>query len=159
MKKIKSIMRNIVFTLMFCIVLLLLGCSEHNKSSTNFKAEMEILEDYDDTDPFIDERLFYVTDNAESLKLDVSFQIESESSVLEILDNETDEVLWRAELQENENDKVIVPLKSLKKDKEYVIKFTGTKIEYVKIIISSNNKLIKERVKPEAKKKLVSIMS
>ncbi len=153
MKKIKGIMRNTVLTLMFCIVLLLLGCSEHNKSSTNFKTEMEILEDYDDTDPFIDERLFYVTDNTESLKLDISFQIESESSVLEILDNETNEVLWRTELQENENDKVIVPLKSLKKDEEYVIKFTGTKIEYVKIIISSNDKLIKERVKPEAKKK------
>lgn len=146
-------MRNIVFTVMFCIVLLLLGCSDHNNTSASFKTEMEIVEDYDDTDPFIDERLFYVTDNIESLKLDISFQIESENSILEVLDNETDEVLWRAELQDNENDKIIVPLKSLKKNKEYVIKFTGTKIKHVKIIISSDNKLIKEKAKPEANNK------
>ena len=153
MKKMKGIMRNRVFTLLFCIVLLLSGCSKHNKTSTNYKTEMEILEDYDDTDPFIDERLFYVTDNTDILKLDISFQIEGESSVLEILDNETAAVLWREELQQNETDKVIVSLKSLKKDKEYIIKFTGTKIEFAKIIISSDNKLIKERVKPEAKNK------
>ena len=41
-----------------------------------------------------------------------------------------------------------VSLDSVEKEKEYVVQFTGTKINYARIIVTSENDLVKERERP-----------
>lgn len=151
-KKIVSTRGNIIkifFVLLLCSLLLLLWVRAKSHTTIKFKTKMELTQDYDDSDPFIDERLFYLTDSIDSLTLDISLQLEGESGVLEIEDNKTKQVLWKDNWKENiENATVTASLDSPQKDREYVIRFTGTKIKHAKIVITSNNNLIKERTKP-----------
>lgn len=56
---------------------------------------------------------------------------------------------WSDTWNENvDNTKFTVSLDTLEKGKEYFIRFTGTKIKYAKIVVTSENKLFKERDKP-----------
>lgn len=72
--------------------------------------------------------------------------MKGESGLLEIVDNETGEVFW-SDTWKGEVDKTSfsILLESLEKEREYVIRFTGTKITYIKIVITSESKLVKER--------------
>lgn len=109
---------------------------------------MELTENYDTADPFIDERLFYVSENMDTLKLDASFHMIGESGTLEVADNQTGQVLWSNVWKDTPDETVFeIPLNDLKKEKEYVIRFIGTKITDAKIVITSKNSLAKEREK------------
>lgn len=109
--------------------------------------QMELTNDYDTSDPF-NEKLFYVDEDIDVLELNIFFQMEGKSGVLEIADNETKQVLW-SDVWDRDVDetKFTVSLDTIEKGKEYVIRFTGTKIIYAKIVISSQNNLVKERGK------------
>lgn len=114
-----------------------------------FEIDMTLTKDWDDADPFIDERLFYVTRDVDSLELNIIFRMEGEGGLLEIADNNTGEVLWSNSWNRSVgNTSLVASLKSLQKEKEYVIRFTGTKIEYANIIVASESDLIKERTRP-----------
>ena len=114
-----------------------------------FEIDMTLTKDWDEADPFIDERLFYVTKDVDSLELNIIFQMMGESGLLEIADNNTDEVLWSNCWNSSVgNTSLAASLKSLQKEKEYVIRFTGTKIEYANIVAASESDLIKERTRP-----------
>lgn len=91
------------------------------------------------------EKLFYVDENIDTLNLDVSFQMEGESGVLEIADNETKQVIWSDTWNGNvESTTFTITLDDLDKEKEYIVRFTGTKI-----VITSENNLVKERERPQ----------
>ncbi|MDE7205971.1 MAG: DUF4624 family lipoprotein, partial [Lachnospiraceae bacterium] len=114
-----------------------------------FEIDMELTEGYDDADPFIDERLFYVVEDIDTLELNIVFEMKGEEGVLEIADNKTDDVLWRSVFQGTVDAKASKALlKDLQKDKEYVIRFVGTKTEYATIIVVSDSDFIKERERP-----------
>lgn len=161
MKKTECLTKEITmgkfFPLLFCALFLLSGCSPNNNTSTNppvstFKVAMELTADYDDSEPFIDARLFYVTDNIDSLKLDISLQLDGESGILEVSDNTTKQVIWHDNWQGNiDEDRFTVLLEALEKDREYAITFTGTKINSAKIIVTSDSNLIMERTRPMKK--------
>ena len=127
----------------------------NNDNSTHsmppkFEIEMELTENYDDADPFIDERLFYVTKDMETLELNLLYQMKGEEGILEIADNKTDNVLWRSVWHgtvDTTASKAL--LKDLETDREYVIRFTGTKIEYAAITAVSDSDTIQERERPE----------
>ena len=111
--------------------------------------EMELTENYSDSDPFVHAKLFYVTDDVDSLQLDISLQIEGENGFLEIADRETDEVLWSDSWKGQVAPTTFaVTLDMLSKEKEYVVRFTGTHIKYAKIMVASDNSLVKERERP-----------
>lgn len=139
--------------ILVCFILLLTipffaACSSAT-AKTTFSMEMEMDTNYDDTDPFVNEKLFYVSKDASKLSLSVSFQMKGESGTLEIADNETDEVFWTNTWHENVNKtNFTIELNNLTPEKEYVIRFTGTKIQSAKIKITSDDSLIKEREKP-----------
>ena len=114
-----------------------------------FEIDMTLTKDWDDADPFIDERLFHVTKDVDSVELNIIFQMMGESGLLEIADNNSDEVLWSNSWDSSVgNTSLAASLKSLQKEKEYVIRFTGTKIEYANIVVASESDLIKERTRP-----------
>lgn len=137
---------NKILPLLFCVLLLLSGCSSNTAKTI---IEMELTDSYDDSDPFVNEKLFYVSDSIDTLELNVSFKMEGESGVLEIADNETKKVLWSNIWNENiDNTTFSISLDTVEKEKEYVIRFTGTKIKYAKIVVTSDDKLVKECVRP-----------
>lgn len=72
-----------------------------------------------------------------------------ESGVLEVKDNKTNEVLWKKTWDKSiDNDIFTISLEDIKKEKEYAIFFTGTKINYANIVVTFKNDLVQEREKP-----------
>lgn len=111
--------------------------------------EMELDRYYDDTDPFINERLFCVSEDISTLKAKISFQMDGKSGIVEIRDNETDELIWANTWNENiENDTFTISLNDILKENEYVIRFVGSKINYAKIEVAFESDLVQERVRP-----------
>lgn len=142
---------NKILTLFLCALLFLSGCGKNTARSL---IEMEITDSYETSDPFVNEKLIYVSDDIDILKLNISFQMEGQEGILEIADNETDKVFWsKVWIGDTDNTRFSISLDNLEKEKEYVIRFTGTKIKYTKIVITSDNKLVKERTKPLKKNK------
>lgn len=135
-----------IFLMLLIAVVLFSSCS----GMAPTLIEMELTQDYDTSDPFINEKLIYVSDDIDELKLNVSFRMTGEYGRLEIADNETGQVYW-SEVWEKDVDKTdfTVSLDNLEKEKEYVIRFTGTKITYTKITVTSENSLVKERERPQ----------
>lgn len=83
------------------------------------------------------------------MSLEVAFEMKGESGLLEIADVETGKVFW-SDAWEGEIGKTFfsILLKSLEKEREYVIRFTDTKITHTKIVIASESKLVKECEQP-----------
>ena len=121
-----------------------------NSMPPRFEINMELTENYDDADPFIDERLFYVTKDMDTLQLNLLYQMKGEEGILEIADNKTGDVLWMSIWHGTvDTATTAAQLKNLETDKEYVIRFTGTKIEYAAITAVSDSDKIQERERPE----------
>lgn len=121
-----------------------------NSIPPRFEINMELTENYDDADPFIDERLFYVTKDMDTLQLNLLYQMKGEEGILEIADNKTGDVLWMSIWHGTvDTATTAAQLKKLETDKEYVIRFTGTKIEYAAITAVSDSDKIQERERPE----------
>ena len=111
--------------------------------------EMELDRYYDDTDPFVNERLFCVSEDINTLKAKISFQMDGKSGIVEIRDNETDELIWANTWNENiENDTFTISLNNILKENEYVIRFVGTEINYAKIEVIFESGLVRERERP-----------
>lgn len=147
--------------LLWCIISVigLAACSKNgnpintadNKDAGKTVLQMELDKNYDISDPFVNARLFAVSEDMAVLKAELSFQMEGESGIVEIKDNKTDEVLWENTWEERaENDTLVISLNNVQKDKEYAIWFTGTKIENAKITVTFENDLVLERERPES---------
>lgn len=135
-----------ILLLLLCTLLLLSGCTEITSPTL---IQMELTSDYDTSDPFINEKLFCVDENLDILELDISLQMKGGSGILEIADNKTKQVIW-SDTRDGDVDKTkfAVSLDAIEKEKEYVIRFTGIKIKYAKVVITSKDNLVKEREKP-----------
>ncbi|MCC0701266.1 DUF4624 family lipoprotein [Clostridioides sp. ZZV15-6383] len=93
--------------------------------------KIELDKDYDDTDPFVNEKLFCVSKNLDALIADGTFKMDGESGILEVKNNKTNEVLWSNTWEGNVKSETFpISLENLKKYSEYVVCFTGRKINY-----------------------------
>jgi hypothetical protein len=133
----------------FAVSLLFSLFSACSNNPPPFIVEMELTSTYDDADPFVSEQLFYVTEDVASVDFEALLQMKSETCFLEIADNETQELLVEIFLREGFNDsgedKEYITLFDLDKDKEYVIRLTCTEVENVKLVVTSDNSLVKVR--------------
>ena len=133
--------------LVLCIALISMAALTSCKSSIanantadGVKIEMQLNENYDDTEPFINEKLFCVSNDLENV---------TAKCELEIKNNKTNEILWS-----NTWDGAVelttfsISLDNLKKDDEYAVCFTGTGIKNTIISISFENDYVQEREKP-----------
>lgn len=140
----KKIRVSVCFLLFFA-VFFLSSCA----GGGGTQIELELTKDYSSTDPFIHEKLFYLPGKADAVELAFSFEMQGESGLIEIADNETKRVLWSDAYKGNVDPvSFSVNLDFLEQEKEYVVRFTGTKIEYAKVVITSDPPLIKERARP-----------
>ena len=124
-------------------------CGNVESDNKNSIFEMELDRYYDDTDPFVNERLFCVSEDISTLKAKISFQMDGKSGLVEIRDNETDELIWANTWNGNiENDTFTILLNNILGENEYVIKFVGTEINYAKIKVAFESDLVQERERP-----------
>jgi len=137
----------------FAIILLFSLFSACSDNHSPFLVEMELTSNYDDADPFVNEQLFYVSDDADSVVFEAYLQMESETCLLEIVNNETQEpmveIFWRESFNHRGEDKEYITLVDLDKDKEYVIRLTCTEVEHVKLVMTSDSSLVKVREQPQ----------
>ena len=118
-------------------------------NATNTIIEMELDEGYDDIDPFIDERLFCVSDNLDTLIAQGNLEMDGENGILEVKNNKTKEVLWSSTWEGNvQSEAFSISLENLKKEDEYVVCFTGTRINHATIEIAFESDFVQEREKP-----------
>ena len=135
----------IIFLFSFCT-----SCSDNHSP---FKIEMELASDYDGAEPFVNEQLFYVIDDVDSIDFQAHLQMRSETCLLEIADNETQEVMieifWRESFTASGEDKEYITLIDLDKDREYVVRLICTGVETVKLALTSESSLVKVREQPQ----------
>ena len=120
-----------------------------NGNSENTVLEMEMDANYSNSDPFENGLLFCVSEDMDTLDAEVSFHMDGESGIVEIKDRNADEVLWSKTWDENVSDETFtITLENLQKDKEYVVRFTGTKINDAVVKVSFNSDLVQEKTRP-----------
>lgn len=118
-------------------------------NATNTIIEMALDEGYDDIDPFIDERLFCVSDDLDTLIAQGNLEMDGENGILEVKNNKTKEVLWSSTWEGNvQSEAFSISLENLKKEDEYVACFTGTRINHATIEIAFESDFVQEREKP-----------
>lgn len=111
--------------------------------------KMELDKNYDDADPFVNEKLFCVTEDLGTLITDGTLELDGESVILEVKNNKTNEVLWSNTWEGNiKSETFSIPLENLKKDDEYVICLTGRKINYATLEITFDSNFAQERTMP-----------
>ena len=111
--------------------------------------EMEMNANYSNSDPFENGRLFCVSEDIETLDAEVYFQMDGERGIVEIKDRNADEVLWSNTWNENASDKTVtVSLNNLQKEKEYDVRFTGTKINHAVVKVTFESELVQEKSRP-----------
>ena len=139
-------------------VVSLMACQKANTNQSNVSdaeelhktvLEMEMNANYSSSDPFENGRLFCVSEDIETLDAEVYFQMDGESGIVEIKDRNADEVLWSNTWDENvSGDTVTVSLNHLQKEKDYVVRFTGTKINHAVVKVAFESELVQEKSRP-----------
>ena len=111
--------------------------------------EMEMNANYSNSDPFENGRLFCVSEDIETLDAEVYFQMDGERGIVEIKDRNADEVLWSNTWDEKvSGDTITVSLNNLRKEKEYDVRFTGTKINHAVVNVTFESELVQEKSRP-----------
>ncbi len=134
-------------------VVSLTACPKSNDTNTQstkkMVIEMEMDANYSPTDPFENGRLFCVSEDVEALELEVNFQMDGESGLVEIKDRAADKALWSNTWNENvSGDTLKISLGQLQKDKEYVVRFSGTKINHALVQVTFESDLVYEKTRP-----------
>ena len=74
---------------------------------------------------------------------------DGESGIVEIKDRNAGEVLWSNTWNENASGKTVtVSLNNLQKEKEYDVRFTGTKINHAVVNVTFESELVQEKSRP-----------
>ena len=111
--------------------------------------EMEMNANYSNSDPFENGLLFCVSEDIETLDAEVYFQMDGERGIVEIKDRNVDEVLWSNTWDEKvSGDTITVSLNNLQKEKEYDVRFTGTKINHAVVKVTFESELVQEKSRP-----------
>lgn len=157
-KEMFSTKKLAIFIVGIISVVTLMACQNANANQSNVSnteeaqktvLEMEMNENYSNSDPFENGRLFCVSEDIKTLGVEVYFQMDGESGIVEIKDRNADEVLWSNTWDENvSGDTVTVSLNNLQKENEYVVRFTGTKINHAVVKVAFESELVQEKSRP-----------
>ncbi len=79
---------------------------------------MDLDKNYDTSDPFVNARLFCVSNDIDVLDTEISFKMDGDSGIVEIKDNKTDETLWSNTWHGSvDNDTFTISLSNIQKRK------------------------------------------
>lgn len=144
--------------MLFIMLLSMAGLTACGKANANasdtsdgnrMTIKMELDKDYDDTDPFVNEMLFCVSEDLDTLSAGGTLKMDGENIILEVKNNKTNVVLWSNEWEGNHKpEPFTISLEELKKEDEYVVCLTGRKINYAALEITFDSSVVQERAKP-----------
>ena len=148
-------MKRIAILIMLISITGLTACANSSTPPKNASSQntttivMELDENYDDTDPFVNEKLFCVSEDLDSLTATGTLDMDGGNGSLEVKNNKTNEVLWSETWETSvEEEAFSISLENLKKDDEYVICFTGTEINHATVEVAFNSDVVQERERP-----------
>ena len=125
------------------------GNAADTSSGNKTTIEMELDKNYDDSDPFVNAKLFCVSEDLDAISAEGTLAMDGESGILEVKNNRTDEILcsdiWEGTVK---SETFSISLENLKKEDEYAVYFTGTKINHAAIAITFESDFVQEREKP-----------
>ncbi|MDE5547914.1 MAG: DUF4624 family lipoprotein [Clostridia bacterium] len=98
---------------------------------------------------YSDEKIIYFNKDFDSIVLSASFEIEEGVAELRILDKQSNEVVWEKTADKKEDFEI--ELKSVTADSEYIFKIESKETKHVHLTITSPEKLVKNKEKPEVK--------
>lgn len=93
-----------------------------------------------------DEKTIYIYKDMEKLELNARLTVDSGNVTVQVLDNSSDETVWNHSYNENTNFKI--ELTDLKADSEYLLKITTVQSKKVNLTITTEEKLVKDKDKP-----------
>ncbi len=142
-------------TKILCLIIIgmmtLTACTSAAGTAGNTKTtiEMELNENYDDADPFINESLFCVSEDVDALTAKGTIEMDGRTGILEVKNNKTNEVLW-SNMWEGivQSESFSISLKNLKKAEEYVVCFMGTGITHTTIEVAFESDFVQEKETP-----------
>lgn len=111
--------------------------------------EMDMEEHYSPIEPFENGRIFCVSEDLDTLKVELTYQMDGESGSVELVDRSADKVLWGNTWKGDiSQDSVSISLENLKKEKEYAVQFTGMKIKHANVKLIFPSELVQEKEMP-----------
>lgn len=141
-------------------VVSLAGCQEAGESRSGSASreeagkttiQMEMDENYDVADPFVNARLFRVTEDMDALDAEVAFEMDGKSGTVEIKNHATDAVLWRNTWDgDAAHETLAISLADVQKGEEYAVWFTGTEITHAAVTVTFESGGVEEQVRPAA---------
>ena len=143
MKKIRQIL------LIVCMMSGLFACHDTFHTQDKLVIEMEMDEGYSPDNPMNNARLFQVIQDTKELNIEIVYQMNAKSGNIEILDRNTNKILWKKEIQENTDEETMtITLHDLKKDTDYVLAISGTDVKTMKASFFFDKDMVEERERP-----------
>lgn len=135
-----------------CIATGLFACHNTSHTQDQLVIEMEMDEGYSPENPMNNARLFQVIQDTKVLNVEIVYQMNAKSGDIKILDRNTDQVLWKKEIQGNiDQETMTITLHNLKKDTDYALAISGTDIKSMKASFSFGKDMVEERERPSKK--------
>lgn len=149
-KNLSTIMKKTVQILFIvCITVGLFACHDTSHTQDQLVIEMEMDEGYSSDNPMNNARLFQVIQDTKELNVEIVYQMIAKSGNIEILDRNTNKILWKKEIQENTDEETMtIILHDLKKDADYVLAISGTDVKKMKASFSFDKDMVEERERP-----------
>lgn len=94
-----------------------------------------------------DEKTIYICKGMEKLELNAKLTVDSGNVTVQVVDTSSNETVWNHSYDENTNFKI--ELIDLKADSEYLLKITIVQSEKVNLAITTDEKLVKDKDKPD----------
>lgn len=94
-----------------------------------------------------DEKTIYINDDMDKLKLNAELKIDSGDANIQVLNTANNEVVWDGNYKEDSNFEI--ELSDIKANSAYLLKIETTQSKKVRLIITSDVKLVENKEKPE----------
>lgn len=118
------------------------GCGQNAASGTSMEFSFNTSAPADSTD----EKTIYICKDMEKLELNAKLTVDSGNVTVQVLDISSNETVWNHSYNENTNFKI--ELTDLKADNEYLLKLTIVQSKKVNLAITTEEKLVKDKDKP-----------
>ena len=111
--------------------------------------KMELDPGYDESEPFVNELLFTVSRDVDTLRGNALLRLDGGYASVEVGENGSDRVLWSSVWNGNIQDEAFtLSLSGLEQGKEYVLRFTGSGIESASVAVSFDGSLVQILERP-----------
>lgn len=135
-----------------CIATGLFACHDASHTQDQLVIELEMDEGYSPDNPMNNARLFQVVQDTKDLNVKIVYQMNAKSGDMKILNRNTDQVLWKKEIQGNtDQETMTITLHDLKKDTDYVLAISGSDVKSMRASFSFDKDMIEEQERPSKK--------